>query len=71
MRRWAAAWASDTVLAARSAFDGLAFRGDDPRHWRVKLKTPARHVQRENKLKYYQIAKAGGRLAQLLNAIWP
>ncbi len=80
-------WASDTVVASHSAFDGLTFKALTPpkgssvkcfKHsnpkslWIVSFKDGQHaYSMAQDKLKRNQIAKAGARLAQLLNAIWP
>jgi S1/P1 nuclease len=68
---WAAAWAGDTVIASHSAFAGVAFGPDVPGHWLIHFTDREQYVKDANKLKREQIAKAGARLAQLLNTIWP
>jgi hypothetical protein len=68
---WPAAWASDTVIASHSAFAGLSFAGDGPHHWLVSFDDHAKYLQAKNSLQRGQLAKAGARLAELLNAIWP
>jgi hypothetical protein len=68
---WAAAWASDTVMASHKAFQGLEFTGTGAHKWSVQFDNRQAYVRDENKLKEAQLAKAGARLAQLLNAIWP
>jgi hypothetical protein len=68
---WAAAWASDTVIAAHAAFKGLSFTGTGPHAWSVQFDDKKTYVRAENRLKEEQLAKGGARLAELLNAIWP
>jgi hypothetical protein len=68
IKGWAAIWASDTVTAAGDAFNGLKFSGPSG-HWTVKL--PDGYDMTEQMIKRKQLAKAGARLAQLLNTIWP
>jgi hypothetical protein len=68
---WAATWASDTVMAAHEAFKGLNFTGTGAHKWSVEFDDHQAYTRAENQLKEKQIAKAGARLAQLLNAIWP
>jgi hypothetical protein len=65
---WAASWASDTVIQAQGAFNGLAFSGPSG-HWTVKF--PDSYDITAQTIKRKQLAKAGARLAQLLNKIWP
>ncbi|MGA2562886.1 MAG: S1/P1 nuclease [Steroidobacteraceae bacterium] len=68
---WAEAWASDTILAARSAFAGASFKGDGHGHWVVVFADRRQYLESEKMIKMAQIEKAGARLAQLLNAMWP
>jgi hypothetical protein len=68
---WATTWASDTVVAAHSAFNGLSFTGTGAHKWSVEFDDRKGYVKAENRLKAVQLAKAGARLAELLNAIWP
>ena len=80
-------WARDTVVASHSAFDGpLRFTAFNPpvgisvkcfSHsiskslWTVSFENYDVYLKAQDGLKRDQIAKAGARLAQLLNAIWP
>ena len=68
---WAATWASETVKAAQKAFKGLRFMGTGAHKWSVAFDDPRAYVRTENQLKEDQLPKAGARLAELLNAIWP
>jgi hypothetical protein len=71
LKGWAAAWASDTVVAAHTAFKGLEFAGTGgPHSWSVQLDDP-NYEKSASQLKEKQLAKAGARLAELLNTIWP
>jgi hypothetical protein len=67
---FAAEWASDTVMAAHSAFTGLTFSGACGGHWLVHFANHSQYLTDENGLKQKQLAKAGARLAELLNNIW-
>ncbi len=75
---WPATWASQTLSEARQAFAGVKFGSKQQkvcgvRHqdacWSATL--PADYEGRMNKIKEEQLVKAGGRLAELLQAIWP
>jgi hypothetical protein len=70
MEGWPAAWASETVLAAHQV-QGLNFTGTGEQRWSVQFDDMRSYVRNENGQKEQQIAKAGARLAELLNAIWP
>jgi hypothetical protein len=63
-------WATDAVVAARSAFIGLSFTATGAHNWSVEFDDHKGYVKDENRLKAVQLAKAGARLAELLNAVW-
>jgi hypothetical protein len=73
---WPASWASETVGAAKKAFQGLEFgnRREEDRHgtgqWFI-TKLPVNYICEMDRIKKEQLVKAGARLAQLLKAIWP
>ena len=76
---WPTSWASDSVKLAPQVFGGLHFTmrpplGSDvdnfPEKWDV-TGIDAAYLARADQIKLEQIAKAGARLAQLLEAIWP
>jgi S1/P1 Nuclease len=71
VENFAVAWASETVRASHSAFGGATFTGAGPSHWVIHFADRAAYWNRQDDLKRDQLAKAGARLAQLLNAIWP
>jgi len=71
LEQWATTWASDTVMAAHTAFKGLSFTGTGAHKWSVEFDNRKAYVKSENQLKEKQLAKGGTRLAELLNAIWP
>ena len=71
---WAARWASDTVMASHTAFQGLTFGAEiDPgkrkAHWPVT--EPSDYAAQRATLQKTQLVKGGARLAQLLEALWP
>lgn len=66
-----ALWASETVRLAGDAFRDLKF---GPRHgtrWTAVPSNAATYKAEQERLKKEQIAKAGARLAAVLNTIWP
>ncbi|MBQ0933427.1 S1/P1 nuclease [Ideonella alba] len=68
--QWPAAWASDTLEVARQALSPLRFgpaQGDPPQ-W--VQQSPDDALARDA-LQRRQLVRAGARLAQLLQAIWP
>jgi hypothetical protein len=71
---WPTIWASDTLLTSHEAFAGLTFgaevnRGTAQRRWAVT--EPTGYLAARAALQKQQIVKAGARLAQLLQALWP
>jgi hypothetical protein len=68
---WAAAWASETILVARTAFAGTTYSSDGHGHWIVAFADRQAYWKTQEGIQTAQITKAGARLAQLLNAIWP
>jgi hypothetical protein len=71
---WAAQWASDTVMASHTAFQGLTFGAEvDPgkkkAYWPVT--EPGDYATVRATLQKTQLVKGGARLAQLLQALWP
>jgi hypothetical protein len=67
---WPAAWASDTIVAAHGAFSGTKFRQTSKEHWSVTFNERNTYLSSQDQIKRLQLAKAGARLAELLNAIW-
>jgi hypothetical protein len=74
---WPAAWASDTVLVAHDAFAGLTFTFNPPQppdtrnQWLVTFADHTAYLWEMDQIKRRQLAKAGARLAEILNTIWP
>ena len=71
---WPAAWATDTLLVAHDAFQGLSFKPTPPPakiKWTATYDNHADYLQASDAIKRKQLAKGGARLAELLNAIWP
>jgi S1/P1 Nuclease len=71
---WPIAWASETVVVSHQAFAALSYGpelhpGTQQRSWPVT--EPAGYAGTRASLQKAQIVKAGARLSQLLQAIWP
>jgi len=71
INEWAAAWASDTVLASHTAFAGLTFGAEKTSNHTWPVTEPAGYSAAKASLQKTQLIKAGARLAQLLQAIFP
>lgn len=69
--QWAAAWASDTVVASHAAFSGLTFAAENSSNGTWAVTEPAGYSAKRTALQKKQLVKAGARLAQVLEAIFP
>lgn len=70
VENWSVAWASDTILIAQEAFSEVQF-APAPGGWIVSFTDHDAYVRSSDAIKRRQLAKAGARLAELLNIIWP
>lgn len=70
---WPATWASETVRDGHRAFDGIVFAAvaTQPGQWTARFDDSAAYEQMKREVQGRQLARAGARLAQLLNAVWP
>lgn len=74
---WSFAWASDTLGQETRAFAGASYTRiqPSPAHrtggWAIDIPKHDAYVVDRDELKRDQLAKAGARLANLLNTIWP
>jgi hypothetical protein len=66
---WSSVWANETLHASQQAFSGLKFSPRQNGEWHVSL--PANYAEKMASIKEQQLTKAGARLAQVLQAIWP
>jgi hypothetical protein len=69
-----AIWASESLLVAREAFDGLTFERAEPpskAKWTVSFRDHDAYLRAMDAIKRKQLAKGGARLAEILNTIWP
>jgi hypothetical protein len=72
LEEWSTAWATDTLKIAPQAFAGATYvKNVDKDGWAITFPDHAAYVQKRDDIKRQQLAKAGARLANLLNAIWP
>jgi hypothetical protein len=70
---WPAAWASETLIAARTAYAGIDFAPQSATtgHWAAHFDDHAAYHRMKTRLQTEQLTRAGARLAQVLNALWP
>jgi hypothetical protein len=66
---WPQTWASETLKDAQKAFVGVKFAPKSGKTWNTTL--PSGYTTRMTAIKTERIEKAGARLAQVLQAIWP
>ncbi len=68
---WPTNWASDTLQASHAVFQGVIFGAENVgRHtWPVTL--PPGYTERREELQRRQLVKAGARLAQLMQKLFP
>lgn len=66
-------WANESVLQARIAFRQLRFTAKDKKtkKWSVVIKDPIAYAKARQEMQRLQVIRAGTRLAELLQAIWP
>jgi hypothetical protein len=69
--QWAAAWASDTIVASHAVFSGLVFGPEKTSSGTWPVTEPSGYSDAKTTLQQQQLVKAGARLAQLLSAIFP
>jgi hypothetical protein len=68
---WSTAWASDTVSLGKKAFGGLTFTGAPKDTWSMTFEDQKQYDANLKTMQTEQVAKAGARLAAMLEAIWP
>jgi hypothetical protein len=66
---WPVRWASQTLEQAGAAFRGINFSPRQGSHWNVSL--PAGYEAQAEAIKRQQLTRAGARLAQVLQAVFP
>jgi hypothetical protein len=71
VHQWPLLWASDTVMASHQAYMGLTFGAEDTAHKTWPVTEPAGYAAMRATLQQEQLVKAGARLAQLLEAVFP
>ena len=70
---WPAAWARETLIVARAAYAGIKFSAQKAStgHWTAIFDDGAAYRLSKHQLQNEQLTRAGARLAQALNEIWP
>lgn len=76
---WSTSWAADSIIVSKDVFKNLSFNAPavcacapkaNAGRWTV-TGIDATYAAQRDAIKIQQISKAGARLAQILNAIWP
>lgn len=68
---WAARWATESLLEARKAFEGVRFEALDPDARKYLVLLPDGYAEKRERVQHQRMVEAGARLAQILTAIWP
>jgi hypothetical protein len=71
---WPALWASETQKASQHAYQGLKFSHKQPKKagdWVTTFPNRPAYVKDKNEVQKREMATAGARLAQILNAVYP
>ena len=71
MGEWSATWATETVQTSKVAFEGLTFSAEDEAKHKWQVTFPAGYMAKRQEIQREQLIKAGARLAQVLQAIYP
>jgi hypothetical protein len=66
-------WASESVAAARTAYNGMTFLRDatDAKYWDINLQNAASYRAMRKSLQIKRLVSGGARLAEVLNSVWP
>jgi hypothetical protein len=65
------AWAKDSLVQAKKAFAGMSFAPTGSHHWNIQFGNASDYRQKLRAIQREQLVKAGARMAELLNKIWP
>jgi hypothetical protein len=71
IENWSAAWATDTILVAKKAMANTTYAKTGPRKWTISFADRAAYLRDADAIKRQQLAKAGARLAAIVNKVWP
>jgi hypothetical protein len=77
MSGWAASWATESVQAAQKSLANIQYGNARPGArpesltWPITFKDRPTYLKTEHDLQKQQIIKAGARLAEILESIWP
>lgn len=71
IENWSAIWATDTIAVAKQAMSNVTYTKIGPRKWTISFSDRAAYLQSADAIKRQQLAKAGARLAEIVNHIWP
>lgn len=64
-------WATETLAASKSAFEGVTFSVEDRDKHKWKVELPTGYTAKRQAIQREQVLKAGARLAQVLQTIFP
>lgn len=70
IENWAAIWATDTIEVSKQAMVNVTYQKTGPRKWTITFSDRDTYLKDADKLKRQQLAKAGARLAAVVNRIF-
>lgn len=71
LETWSAKWATESLIASKDAFNGLAYEPLDQKAKKYFVTLPDGYRATSAAVLRKRAVEAGARLAQVLNAIWP
>jgi hypothetical protein len=71
IEEWSTQWATETIQNRKPAFAGVSYSAEDVTHHKWKVTLPVDYPARRPALQREQVVKAGARLAQVLQALFP
>jgi hypothetical protein len=70
IENWSVAWATDAIVVAKQAMAGTTYARTGDRKWTVAFADRPAYLRGADAMKRQQLAKAGARLAAIVNAVW-
>jgi hypothetical protein len=68
--KWAFAWASESVVDAAAAYQGVSFAPAGEHEWKAIFQSRSRYLANERAIKKRRIVQAGARLAAILEVVF-
>jgi hypothetical protein len=71
VEQWAAKWATESVVDAKEAFDGIKFKKVAPKDWEETFANRDAYLMAERDMQWERVKQASARLAEIFKEIWP